>query len=97
MHAMTEDASRPGDTWREALRHSAVPQAIIDNVGLPVEREDMVLPPRPMEVTAQMVTFTRRRLYVGPERDPEIEEYLRTREPQEHRVIALWCPGAAAG
>jgi SAM-dependent methyltransferase len=72
-------------------------ESVLRAMGLAVEREDMVLPPRPVEVTPQMVTFTRRRLYVGPERDPEIEEWLRTREPQEHRVIALWWPGAAAG
>jgi len=41
------------------------------------------------------VAFVRRRLYVGPERDPEIEQFLRSREPQEHRVIALWWPGIA--
>jgi len=64
-------------------------------LGLAVEREDMVLPPRAQEVTPMLVAFSRRRLYVGPERDAEIEQFLRTREPQEHRVVALWWPGAA--
>lgn len=38
--------------------------------------------------------FIRHRLYVGPERDPEIEEFLCAREAREHRVAALWWPGA---
>lgn len=71
-------------------------QAVIASIGLAVEREDIVLPPRPSEVTPAMVAFARNRLYVGPERDAEIEEFLRNREPQEHRVIALWWPGTAA-
>lgn len=70
-------------------------QAVLTALGLAVERQDMVLPPQPQEVTPQLVTFTRRRLYVGPERDGEIERFLRGRVPQEHRVVALWWPGAA--
>ena len=69
--------------------------AVLVSMGLAVEREDIVLPPRTPEVTPALVAFVRRRLYVAPERDPEIEHYLRTREPQEHRVAALWWPGAA--
>ncbi len=64
-------------------------------MGLAVEREDMILPARVQEVTQKLVAFTRKRLFVGPERDAEIEAYLRAREPQEHRVVALWWPGAA--
>jgi SAM-dependent methyltransferase len=70
-------------------------QAVLADMGLAVEREDMVLPASVQEVTPELVAFARRRLYVGPDRDAEIEEYLRTREPQEHRVVALWWPGAA--
>jgi 2-polyprenyl-3-methyl-5-hydroxy-6-metoxy-1,4-benzoquinol methylase len=70
-------------------------QAVLAAIGLAVEREDMVLPPRRQEVTPELVAFARRRLYVGPERDAEIEEFLRAREPQEHRVVAMWWPGAA--
>jgi SAM-dependent methyltransferase len=70
-------------------------QAVFEAMGLGVEREDIVLPPRAQEVTPQQVAFARRRLYVGPERDPEIEHFLRTRAPQEHRVAALWWPGGA--
>jgi len=33
-------------------------------------------------------------LYVGPERDSEIESLLRARKPKEHRVAAPWWPGA---
>lgn len=70
-------------------------QSVLDALGLGAGREDMILPPRVQEVTPQLVAFARRRLHVGPERDTEIEEFLRTREPQEHRVVALWWPGAA--
>jgi 2-polyprenyl-3-methyl-5-hydroxy-6-metoxy-1,4-benzoquinol methylase len=70
-------------------------ESVLKAMGLAVEREDMVLPARVQEVTPQHVAFMRRRLYVGPERDAEIEEWLRSREPQEHRVIALWWPGSA--
>jgi SAM-dependent methyltransferase len=69
--------------------------AVLVAMGLAVEREDMLLPARVQEVTPQLVAFTRKRLYVGPDRDPEIEAFLRAREPQEHRVVALWWPGAA--
>jgi SAM-dependent methyltransferase len=65
-------------------------------MGLAVEREDMLLPARAQEVTPELVAFSRRRLYVGPEHDPEIEDFLRARQPQPHRVVALWWPGAAA-
>lgn len=69
--------------------------AVLTAMGVATEREDMVLPARAPEVTPEHVAFVRRRLYVGPERDPEIEQFLRRREPQEHRVIALWWPGNA--
>jgi hypothetical protein len=69
--------------------------AVLLAMGLGVEREDMVLAPRPQEVTPQLVAFARRRLYVGEERDAEIAEFLRAREPTEHRVAALWWPGRA--
>ena len=70
-------------------------QEVLVSMGLDVEREDIVLPPRAQEVTPETVAFARRRVYVGPERDPEIEEFLRAREPTEQRVVALWWPGAA--
>ena len=70
-------------------------EAVLRSMGAAVEREDMVLPARTPEVTPELVAFFRRRLYVGPERDPEIEHFLRNREPQEHRVAALWWPGQA--
>ena len=70
-------------------------EAVLKAMGVAVEREDMVLPARAPNMTPEMVAFVRRRLYVGPERDPEIEQFLRSREPQEHRVIALWWPGQA--
>jgi SAM-dependent methyltransferase len=70
-------------------------QAVVAAMGLAVEREDMVLPAQRQEVTPDLVAFIRHRLYVGPERDPEIEEFLCAREAREHRVAALWWPGAA--
>jgi 2-polyprenyl-3-methyl-5-hydroxy-6-metoxy-1,4-benzoquinol methylase len=70
-------------------------EAVLTSMGLAVEREDIVLPPRAQEVTPQMVAFARRRLYVGPERDPEIADLLRSRPLRNHRVAALWWPGAA--
>lgn len=71
-------------------------QAVLQMMGFAVEREDIVLPPGPpQEVTPDAVAFVRRRLYVGPDRDPEIEEFLGARQPREWRVAALWWPGAA--
>ncbi len=69
--------------------------SVLMAMGLAAEREDIVLPPRVVEVTPEMVAFARRRLYIARERDPEIEEFLRNREPQEQRVAALWWPGQA--
>jgi SAM-dependent methyltransferase len=69
-------------------------QAAVAAMGLAVEREDMVLPPQAQEVTPRLVSFARRRLYVGPERDAEIESWLRNREPRDHRVVTLWWPGS---
>lgn len=70
-------------------------QQVIADMGYAVEREDIELHPTPREVTPDWVAFVRRRLYVGPEADPVIEEYLRNREPQTDRQVALWWPGAA--
>jgi len=70
-------------------------EAVLVSMGLDVEREDIVLPPRTREVTPELVAFARRRLYVGPDRDPEIADHLRARTPQEQTVVALWWPGAA--
>ena len=70
-------------------------EAVLAGMGLGVEREDVVLPPRQRDVTPELVAFARRRLHVGPERDAEIEAFLRAREPQEQRVVALWWPGGA--
>ena len=64
-------------------------------MGLDVERDDIVLPARAQEVTPDLVALARRRLYVGPDRDPEIDRYLRAREPAEQRVVALWWQGTA--
>jgi SAM-dependent methyltransferase len=70
-------------------------ESVLMAMGVAVEREDIVLPPRVHDVTPQLVAFARRRLYVGPEHDVEIERFLRSREPQEQQVVALWWPGEA--
>ncbi len=69
--------------------------AVLMAMGLAVEREDIVVPANPLNVTAEFVAFARRRLYVGAERDPEIEEFLQALKPQPMTVVALWWPGAA--
>lgn len=68
-------------------------QAVLVDMGLAVEREDMLLPPRLPEVTPDLVAFVRRRLHVGPGHDDRIESWLQAREPVEHGVAALWWPG----
>ena len=70
-------------------------QAGFRAMGLTVEREDIVLPPRVQEVNEALVAFARRRLHVGSERDAEIEEHLRTREVPEQQVVCLFWPGTA--
>jgi len=70
-------------------------EAVLAAMGLDATREDVVLPPRPREVTPERVAFARRRLLVGPERDEEIAEALRTLPPLEHRVAAFWWAGTA--
>jgi SAM-dependent methyltransferase len=70
-------------------------QAVLREMGLDVQREDIEVEPRRREVTPEWVAFVRRRLYVGPEADPVIEQFLRSREPKPEQVVALWWPGAA--
>ena len=74
---------------------AAEAEAAIAEMGLGVEREDIVLPPRVIEVTPALVGFARKRLHVGEERDAEIEAFLQARGPVEQQVAALWWPGAA--
>lgn len=83
-----------GFEWQEwAVADEA--EAVLASMGLAIEREDIVLPPRMRDVTPEFVAFVRRRLYVGSDRDSEIEQFLRGRTPQDQRVVALWWPGAA--
>lgn len=70
-------------------------EAVLVAMGLLVEREDAIIPPRAQDLTPASVAFARRRLYVGPERDAEIAEFLRTQGSDEHRATALWWPGTA--
>lgn len=69
--------------------------AVLLALGLAVEREDNVLPARAPNVSAEMVTFLRRRLYVGSERDPQIREFLQALQARPQTVVAMWWPGAA--
>lgn len=71
-------------------------EAVLAGMGLGATREDIVLPPTVREVTPQLVSFARRRLFVGEERDEEIAQLLRDLPPREHRIAALWWPGAAS-
>ncbi len=71
-------------------------QGVLGSLGVEVDREDLLLPPHVQEVTPALVEFVRGRLYVGPDRDPEIEAFLRSRQGLQHRVVALWWPGGAA-
>lgn len=70
-------------------------ETVLAAMGIGATREDVVLPPRPREVTPDRVAFARGRLLVGTERDEEIAHLLRTLPPLDHRVVALWWPGAA--
>ena len=70
-------------------------EAVLRGMGLAVEREDAVVPGRVQGVTPENVAFARRRLYVGPERDDEIAEFLAALPADEHAVAALWWPGEA--
>jgi len=71
-------------------------EEVVAAMGLEVSREDLALPPPANpEVTPSLVAFARRRLFVGPERDAEIAEFLAARVPTEHEVGALWWPGGA--
>ena len=70
-------------------------EAVLVTMGLDVQREDAIVPASVTAVTPESVAFARRRLYVGPERDPEIAEFLRRLPPIEQHVVALWWPGAA--
>ncbi len=71
-------------------------EAVLRGMGLAVEREDTVVPSRAPGVTPENVAFARRRLYLGPERDAEIEDYLRSLPSDDHAVAAFWWPGEAA-
>ena len=70
-------------------------QAVLGSLGLESEREDLVLHRPAPEVTPDLVASLRRRLCVGPERDPEIAEFLESQPAEEHGVVALWWPGGA--
>ena len=70
-------------------------QQVLTEMGYEVQREEIEVEPPPREVTPDWVGFVRRRLYVGPDADPLIEEFLRTQTPQPQQVVALWWAGGA--
>lgn len=69
--------------------------AVLADLGFAVEREDTVEPSRTQSVTPELVSFARRRLHVSADRDPEIEQFLRTTPSPTQTIVALWWPGAA--
>ncbi|HET7487788.1 MAG TPA: class I SAM-dependent methyltransferase [Acidimicrobiales bacterium] len=68
---------------------------VLSAMGIEAQREDVVIPPQPREVTPQLVAFARRRLLVGEDRDEEIAALLRTLPRPDHRVVAFWWDGGA--
>ena len=68
---------------------------VLTAMGLAVERADKIMPPRRREVTPASVASARRRLFVGPEHDGEIEEFLRNHQPEGEHLVALWWLGTA--
>ena len=71
--------------------------AVLEEMGLDVGREDSSRRTLWHEHdTWDMVAFTRRRLCVGPERDPEIRELLgKPSDQPPRRLVTLWWPGGA--
>jgi SAM-dependent methyltransferase len=67
-------------------------EAALRELGVDVRREDHLLPPTPagFERREDAVALVRRRLCLGPERDPEVEEALGERLGQRE---GLWSAG----
>jgi SAM-dependent methyltransferase len=82
---------------------------VIQEMGIPVRREDHVLTPLPtgFERREDAVAEVRRRLCLPPERDPEVEQALGSRLvrseglwtsfPQRQRIVTLWWDVTEAG
>ncbi len=69
--------------------------AVLTSMGLAVEREDTIAPPRAQDVSPEFVAFARRRLYASADHDPQIEDFLRSLKPYTQTYVALWWPGGA--
>lgn len=71
-------------------------QAVLEALGLSVDRVDRHMPARPRPATPAAVRFARSRLGVGAERDPEIAAFLAAQEPAGEHLVSLSWPGLAA-
>lgn len=70
--------------------------AVLVEMGLQVGHEQFVRMAHPQRELAHMVAMTRRRLCVGPERDPEIQSLLETEAASAAReVVTIWWDGQA--
>lgn len=65
--------------------------AVLREAGILAEMETWLRDPRPVRDRAEFVAFVRRRMCVGPERDPEIDELLGDdRSPGTQEVATIW-------
>ncbi len=81
-------------------------ELVLREAGLNVARENWVADMAPIALEReQMVAWTRRRLCLTPDRDPEVEQFLAELSPAEAHILSLpprrlvtchWEPGAAS-
>ena len=65
--------------------------AVVREAGIDAHMETWLRDPRPIRNRAEFVAFVRRRMCVGPERDPEIDELLgNERSPGTREVATIW-------
>jgi SAM-dependent methyltransferase len=71
--------------------------AVLGDLGLDVGVEEFDAPPRwgHSHDRAELVAFTRRRLCLPPERDPDVDAVLPDATPRP--TVTMWWPGRAAG
>lgn len=68
--------------------------AVLEEMGLDVEWEEWERRVHPTS-RAEMVTFARRRLCVGPERDAEVDALLGPELQRPRRAVTVWWDGSA--
>jgi SAM-dependent methyltransferase len=65
--------------------------AVLREAGIHAQMETWLRDPRPERDRAEFVAFVRRRMCVGPERDPEIDKLLGDdRSPGTQEVATIW-------